>query len=481
MKIRIPSLSLVALFAGALVACADPALDPDTGITDTIASPCSSDAVEGMLRPAGWGELSHCKGVAPDYDLLFDDSVVHRIDITVSASDYQAAQDDLADLLGGGGGGRPGGGGPGGFTDEEPIYVPVTIDFDGQRWWQVGMRYKGNSSLSSAYRQGVGKLSFRLDFDEFEDENPEIEDQRFYGFKKMTFSNGYKDSSLIRDKLGGDIFRAAGIPVARSAFTRIYVDHGDGPVYFGLYTMIEDPANKMLESQFADDGGNLYKPDGDGAALRQFVEGDMIKKTNELEADYSDVMGFISALNGDRSDAAAWRAALEATFDVDTYLTTLAINQSMVNWDSYGWMTHNYYLYADPGDGGRLTYIPWDLNESLLINNGGPGGSSSSVLLDEISGDWPLIRNLLDDPVYAQIYAERLAESLAGPFEQTAVNAMMNDYHDLIAPYVVGPDGEQSGYTLLASDSAFETSVSGNGGLSAHVSSRHAAVNAALD
>ena len=51
-------------------------------------------------------------------------------------------------------------------------------------------------------------------------------------------------------------------------------------------------------------------------------------------------------------------------------LTHLALNQAMVNWDTYGRMTHNYYLYSDPSD-DRFTWIPWDLNEAILERNGG--------------------------------------------------------------------------------------------------------------
>ena len=34
------------------------------------------------------------------------------------------------------------------FTDRNPIWLPVTIQFGGDVWWEVGFRYKGNSTLS---------------------------------------------------------------------------------------------------------------------------------------------------------------------------------------------------------------------------------------------------------------------------------------------------------------------------------------------
>ena len=170
---------------------------------------------------------------------------------------------------------------------------------------------------------------------------------------------------------------------------------------------------------------------------------------------------------------------LESVLDVDRYLAYLALNQSMVSWDSYGWMTHNYYLYADPSD-GRFTWVPWDLNEALLDRTGNMAQNADSVLLDEIGSEWPMIRNLLDDATYAARYREELQNAAVGAFDQDLVAFRMQEAHDLIAPYVVGDDGESGAYTFLRSDAEFEDSVDGSGGLVEHVEGRHLAVAAAL-
>ncbi len=435
---------------------------------------CEGDDAE-TLRPAHWIEASHCDGVPADYERLFDDQIVHRIDITVAPSLYQETMDDLDDLLTGGG--------PGAGEDEEvgdPMWVEVTLDYDGLTWEHVGMRYKGNSSLRASWQMGVRKLSFRLNFEKYEADYPGIEDQRFFGFRKMTFSNGFKDSSLIRDKLAADIFRDGGAVAARGAFARVYVDSGDGPAYFGLYTMIEDPSNKLLDSQFTDDSGNLYKPEGDGASWETFVEADFEKKTNEDEADFSDIIAVLDALHGDRSDAVPWREDLDAVFKVEEFLRVLAINQVMVNWDSYGCRTHNYYLYGDPDDDGRLHWFPWDLNEALL-DGGQKDCNSTSVMLDEIGDEWPLIRYLLDDSVYRAIYREELLLALEGAFALEPVTTRMKAHHALIAPYVVGPEGEAMPYTFLSSDEEFEDSLTdGDDALVPHLTLRHQMVSAAL-
>lgn len=398
-------------------------------------------------RPAGWTTASHCRGAAPDYERLFDDTKVDRIDIVLSREDYDFIRDDLESRTG-----FPDG------EDDDPPWVPVTLQYDAKVWTNVGMRYKGNSSLFFPTQQGRKKIGFRLSFDRYEDQHPEILDQRFYGFKKMTFSSGFLDPSLIRDKLAADIFRAAGIATARGSFVRIFLEYGDGPVYMGLYTMVEDPSNQFLDSQFGDDTGNLYKPKGPGARLASFREQDLHKKTNEEEGDFSDIRAMIEALNAPRSDPSTWRRNLEALFDVRGFLKYLALNQAMMNWDTYGRMNQNYYLYQDVANGGRLTWIPWDLNESLM-NRG--GASAADIHLGEVSEDWPLIRFLLDDPIYRQDYYKALRESAANEFSRDFILPKIQAYHALIAPYVVGQDGEREPYTLLGTPRAFERSLLG--------------------
>jgi spore coat protein CotH len=266
---------------------------------------------------------------------------------------------------------------------------------------------------------------------------------------------------------------------------RVHLDYGEGSVYLGLYTMIEDASDEMLEAQFGDDSGNLYKPDGDAARWNRFDEQAFVKKTNEDEADWSDVIAAIDALHSDRSDAEAWRNRFEAVFDAPAFLRVLAINQAMVNWDSYGFMTHNYYVYADPTDGGRLTWFPWDLNESMLVMRGGPGGRGgadpTSVMLDDMGDDWPVIRFLLDDPVYRALYRDELEAFLDGAFAIDTVHEMMDRYHALVAPWVSGENGENAPYSNLRNQQEFDDALTGGQtGLKPHVESRHDAVRTAL-
>jgi hypothetical protein len=383
--------------------------------------------------------------------------------------------------------------GPPRLTVRDPVYVPVTVTHDGGTWTSVGMRYKGNSSLMASNFAGNGKVPFRLHFDRYEGETPAIRNQRFYGFQELTFSSNLGDDSQLREVLATEVLRDRGVAAARAAFYRIHVDTGSGPEYWGLYTMIEDPSDgAMLDAQFGSDTGNLYKPEGPGANFSVFDRAGFEKKTNEAEADFSDIEGAIRALHAPRDDARAWRAALEARFDVDHFLRWLGVNTVIENWDAYGVFAHNYYLYGDPARGGVLRWIPWDHNFAFGAAprfgpgaGGGaapplpafPGMQNSDPLHRNVSDAWPLVKRLMADEDYAARYRAHLRDALSGLADLAAFERRARTLHALITPAIAV---ESATRATVRSREAFERALDGPDGLVARLRARHGAIRAAL-
>ena len=417
-----------------------------------------------------WTTETHSNDADPDFDEVFEDNVVKRIDFVIREDRWQIMLNDMAGLYGTFGSG----GGPGGMndTDEDPIFVPAEVYYNGIEWYRVGVRFKGNSSLRSSWQNGILKLAFKLDFDEFEDDYPQIDNQRFYGFKKLSLKNNYEDKSMLREKVAGDVFRNAGLAASHTAFYTLYVDFGVGPVYFGVYTMVEEVDDTVLDTQFSDDDGNLYKPDGDAASFAEgtYDEDEYVKKTNEDEADFSDVESLLTILHDDTrtTDAASWRTNLETVFDTDVFLKYLAANTVIQNWDTYGRMTHNYFLYNDPAT-SKLTWIPWDNNEALQY--GKNGGSLPLNFSGLNSSKWPLIGFLYADAVYKAQYDSYLQEIIDGAFNVSTIQSQYTTYSALIEPYATA---EIEGYTFLNSSSDFQMAINE---LNAHVTERTNAVN----
>jgi len=402
-----------------------------------------------------WTEATHSKDADPDFTEVFDDTQVKRFDFVITEERWQAMLDNMTDIYGTFGQSSSG---PGlSDTDEDPVFMPADVYYEGTQWYRVGIRFKGNSSLQTSWQAGILKLSFKMDFDEFEDDYPQIDNQRFYGFKKFSLKNNYDDDSQLREKVASEVFKDAGLAVSNTAFYTVYVDHGDGPEYFGLYTLVEEIDDTVIDTQFSSDDGNLYKPEDDGAMFIEgsFNEDDFEKKTNEDEEDWSDIIALFDALHDDSrtTDPETWRSNLEDIFDVDGFLKYLAVNGAIQNWDTYGVMPHNFYLYNDP-DTSKLTWIPWDNNEAL--QDGKQGGALELDFSDLNDSYWPLISKIYADEEYQAIYDAYLLEVINDSFEISKMQAKYDTYSALIEPYATS---ELSGYSFLSSSTSFYQAI----------------------
>lgn len=376
------------------------------------------------LEIPDWTTETHSNDVDPNYDVVFEENTVKRIDITISSTNWSAMQADLDVNLSGVAVSD---------IDFTPVWVPATLSFEGKDWYQIGVRYKGNSTLTNAYRSTSDKYPFKLDFDEFEDTYPEIDNQRFYGFKQLNLSNNNSDGTYMREKIASDLFRAFGVVAPRTAFYAVYLDRGNGSNFIGMYTIVEEVDDSVPDSQFPDDDGNLYKPDGDAASFASgtYDEDEMDLKTNEDEADYSDVKSLYDLLHSSTrtTDATQWKADLESIFDVDNYLKYLAVNNVIQNWDTYGVMTHNYFLYNDEG---KLSWIPWDNNEAF---QDGKMGGAISLGMTEVSSSWPIIRYIMDVDEYETTYKGYVNAFSEGVFESNTMSTLLTSYETLLNDY----------------------------------------------
>jgi spore coat protein H len=382
-----------------------------------------------------WTDASH--GLAtPNYAVVFPQDNVNRIDIRLGAAAWSAIRTNMTALWGFdfGDGNHPCCGGSYGADAD---YVDVEVEFNGKVWKHVGFRPKGHSTLHHAWNGGNYKFPFRLKFDAYEDAHPETWNQRFYGFREISMSANIFDNAMMKERLASDLFRAGGVPAPRTAYYRVYIDFGNGLEYNGVYTIVELPDDSMVQDQLGERGGNLYKPE---SHLSTFDASDFPRQNNQESQDYSDVQALIAAVNNtalQASNATQWRANLEAVFNVEGFLKFLAVNNAMANWDAYGAVAHNYYLYNHSAK--KLTWIPWDQNLSFNENPGviGPGpGSALSLTMNEVSSSWPLIRNLADDPVYFGLYRTYLQWFSANAFAQSTVDALINKYAGMIQPFV---------------------------------------------
>ncbi len=378
------------------------------------------------------GTISSSSGAMPepppDYELLYDPSVVSEFTISFTAQNWAALQADKEKnkML------------P--MDQRDFAYVPCTVSFKGETYENVGIRYKGNSSFNIP----GDKLSFKLDFDEY------IPTQHIHGIQKMNFNNGFKDPSMLRECLSLEMYRNAGVWAPRCTYARINYDIGDGagPQYWGIFTNVEQVDKRFLKDRFteANSDGNLYKPDGPGDALNTFNQATFEKKTNETAADWSDIQSFITLLNS-LNDPKSVEDMLGPVINLDSILRYMALNTILTSWDSYAGTGHNYYFYNNPKNKATTgkdywEYIAWDSNEAF--GNFIPMGSSSAAM---ISWPWnqpsamaqkPLFNKIMMVPAWQSQYAQYMKDFLADSkvFEPAAMQARATELSALVSPAV---------------------------------------------
>ena len=274
----------------------------------------------------------------PYLENLFAEGVVNEINIEIS-------EEDWADLV---------------ENPLEETYYAVDVTINGETLSNVGLRTKGNNTLTSVASSDSDRYSFKIDFDYFND------GENYYGLKKLNLNNNYGDASYMREYISYHIMGEMGIPVPATSYTHITINGEE----WGLYLAVEPIDEVFLERTFGDSTGDLYKPDGTGADL--VYRGDdmseypgLVLKTNEETSDGSAILDLMKALESGEG--------LEDVLDVDEVLRYLAANVALANYDSYlGNTTHNYYLYEQDG---RFTIVPWDYNYSF----GGFGGGEVDI------------------------------------------------------------------------------------------------------
>lgn len=290
-----------------------------------------------------------------------------------------------------------------------------TVWLNGQKMDSVGVRYKGNSSFFRTSKQTLKKLPFNIKLDY------KIKTQRLGEYNAIRLSNAFLDPSFIRDPLAYEVVRTY-MPAPMCNFARLQIN---GEPY-GLYVNTEGIDLAFLKKHFGYKGGYLVKCDPDQWQKVRSQTG-CPKGENASLSYLSENAGCYSAFY-EVDDPAAWShlirliktlnkkpADIESVLDVDQALWMLALNNAMVNLDSYnGSLSHNYYLWFDTS--GVAHPLIWDLNMSF-------GGWRRNLSYEEMTDDQlirfqplaemdnsrrPLIAQLFKNSYYRKIYLAHL-------------------------------------------------------------------------
>ena len=320
----------------------------------------------------------------------------------------------------------------------------------------VGIRLKGNSS----YGHPGNKKSFKIDFNKY------VSGQDYDGIKKLNFSNGFKDPSLMREKIFFDVARAVGVPAPRANFANVYFNG----TLWGFYTIIEQIDDQFLDWKIKDDDGNLFKaganfgngPSGGGnpADLKYYGEAQSSYeeryelKTNEDENDWSDLIELVSFI--DNTSATEFENNLANVIELDDYLKSAALDNLFSNLDSYTNSARNYYIYHNLTT-DKWEWIKWDGNESFGTYAAGIGGNNITTLALNFSAtDRPLLQNIFSSTTLYEQYKNALCQINLTYFDPSYMEPKIDGLKELIAEFVYADTNKQY------SDANFNTNIESN-------------------
>ena len=192
--------------------------------------------IEASARPLGYEER------------LFSTDKVHTIDIIID--DWDAFISTA--------------------TSEE--YSVCSVVIDGEAVKSVGIRGKGNTSLSSVSSMGSQRYSFKIEFDQYDST------KSYHGLDKLSLNNVIQDNTYMKDYITYQMMNEFGVSAPLCSYAYITVNGED----WGLYLAVEGVEDAFLRRNYGSDYAELYKPDS-----MSFGGG----RGNGRDFDFSDFMG----------------------------------------------------------------------------------------------------------------------------------------------------------------------------------------------
>ena len=366
--------------------------------------------------------------IAMEYESeLFDTDQIIQIDIQMEEADWEEM---LAEAMA-----------------EE--YYACDVVINGRKICNVGIRPKGNTSLSSiASDPDTDRFSLKLEFDHY------TKGQTCFGLDKLILNNNYADATNMKEAIVYDMYQYLGADASLYNYAEISVNG----VYWGVYLALEAVEESFLLRNYGTEGGELYKPenmDGErngqerpegeapfGGGMPEPPEeeapfGGFSKDNGGADLNYTDdAMESYSVIwDGEVTDATdqdhrrvvtalkniSEGTDLENYLDVDNVLKYMAVHTFSVNMDSLsGNMTHNYYLYEY---NGQLNILPWDYNLAFGGMGAGMGGAGRGQQGQD-TGASAVINDAVDNEEYLSRYHEYLRQLteeyvFGGKFEET--------------------------------------------------------------
>ena len=218
---------------------------------------------------------------------LFDTSSVIEVDIDISEDNWAALLENA--------------------TSEEYYDCDVTVN--GTTYEHVGLRAKGNTSLSMVASSDSDRYSFKIKFDEY------VDGQSCGGLSKLVLNNNYSDATMMKEALCYDMFAFLGADASLYNYAKVSVN-GE---YRGVYLALEPVEESFAIRNYGTGYGQLYKPDSmemGGPGKMKDISISQIREEMGFDADSDDAQASSNAGKSDtQTSSDAGKSDTQASSD----------------------------------------------------------------------------------------------------------------------------------------------------------------------
>jgi hypothetical protein len=222
-------------------------------------------------------------------------------------------------------------------------YVHAIITEDATTYKDVAVHLKGNIG---SFREVDDKPDLTLDFNRFG------ATKKFHDLRRIYLNNSVEDPSYCNELLGGELFRAAGVPSPRVAHAVVTLNGRR----LGLFVLKEGFTEDFLGCYFTHIGANLYEP-GDGHDVNQRLKRNAVVAPKQ---DGSALQSLADAVKESNS-AKRWQR-LEQSLDIDEFVKFMAMEVMVGHRDGYCLARNNYRIYEDV-DSGKMVFFPHGMDQ----------------------------------------------------------------------------------------------------------------------
>lgn len=228
-------------------------------------------------------------------------------------------------------------------------WVAARVTIDGEVLPGAGVRKKGFIGSQSTLRP-----SLKIDLDRF------APGQHYLGFERFALNNNRADSSRLRTCTTYEVFAKIGVPAPRCTLARVVVNGVD----LGVYSAIDEVRKPFLDRHFGDASGALFE-----GTISDF-QPDLVGGFEQDEPGIGDEAAILLAITDVLNTASdtELEVELEPLVNLDAFYRYWALESLLWLRDGYAGNTNNFYLYANPADGGRLHFLVWGADAGFHPN-----------------------------------------------------------------------------------------------------------------